>query len=391
MDATSTRPESDIASNTPSTLEGANVLVVDDDPSIHLMTKGILKKFGFISHNVQSAFEAIEYLDHSKPDLIMSDIFMPVVNGMELCTCLKGDERWKDIPFLFFTADSEAQLLSKAFDAGACDFLTKPLRAFEIGSRVQHHISQYRKLKAGNERIHLLDTKNKTMTKFLGIASHDLRNPLISIRGLANHLKSDSFGELNATQTELVDAIQQSSDAMLDLVDNLLEVARFKRSLGEISKDEVNIINVLNLAKTLHSGYAKEKGTSIRLDAPQAEENIFIDRKLISRLIDNLISNAIKFSPPNSLVSIILTTAKDSISISIEDEGPGIPQNEFELLFKEFSRTSNRPTAGESSNGLGLYVCQQIAKAHGGLITAKNRLSKGANFTVTLPRNPNNE
>lgn len=390
--ATKPTPNKTQDSNGQSDVLGASVLVVDDDPSIHFMTKSILEKFGYAYHGAQSAFEAIELMHHIQPELIMSDIFMPMIDGLEFCVCIKADERWSDIPFVFFTADSEPELLASAFEAGAVDFLTKPLRAFEIASRVQHHIQKYRQLRADNELILSLDSKNQSMTKFLGVASHDLRNPLISIRGLANYLKSDSFGNLNDNQMELVNAILQSSESMLDLVENLLEVAQFKRKFDQVSKKkQEDLETLLKLARTLHSGYAGQKQISLNLELPEETVLATIDRKLITRLVDNLISNAIKFSPPETEVLVKLEVEDENISISVEDEGPGIPEEEFQLLFKEFSKTSNSPTAGESSNGLGLYVCKQIAEAHDGTIQVQNRPKKGAAFIVTLPRDDPHE
>ncbi len=364
---------------------GARILVVDDDIVVHAMVKGILKKFGFEYFGVHSAIEALDKIREIEPELIMSDVSMPNIDGIEFCERLKANSSLNEIPVIFFTAHSDPDILARAFEAGACDFLVKPLKPFELSSRAQHHIHQFRKAKQAKDKIHHLDTKNQTMVKFLGVASHDLRNPLVSIRGISSQLQSKSFGELTPIQSELVDAINQSSEAMLSLVEELLEVSKFNESLKQINPVPNNIQSILKLAVTLHSSYAIHKKIQITTTGDQEVPTVLIERKLITRVIDNLISNAIKFSPEDTQITIALSQVDRFVNVAIKDEGPGIPEDEFSLLFKEFSKTSNQPTAGEASNGLGLYVCKSIIDAHGGTISVRNRKTKGAEFRIQLP------
>ncbi|MDQ8202293.1 ATP-binding protein [Pelagicoccus sp. SDUM812003] len=367
------------------------VLVVDDDPVVHLMVKTILQKLGYRYFGASSAIEALDMIRDVQPELVMSDVSMPEINGMEFCIRLKADEELKDIPVIFFTAHSDPELLGKAFDAGACDFLIKPLQPFEIASRAQHHIVQYRLRREDRNVIHTLDTRNQTMTKFLGVASHDLRNPLVSIRGLSKQLKSEIFGKLNETQNELIEAINQSSDAMLTLVEELMEVSKFKSSLNRINRVEEEIGPLLQLARALHSGSANLKQIEIKAEECPPELRAPVDKKLLTRVIDNLITNAVKFSPSGTAVTITAADETDHIRISVSDQGPGIPVDEFAQLFKEFSKTSNQTTAGESSHGLGLYVCRCIVEAHHGAISARNLPEGGACFSFTLPKHATDE
>lgn len=363
----------------------ARVFVVDDDPVIHVLTQKILEKANFQYFGVHDAVSALSEIPKIQPDLILSDISMPGINGIEFCERLKTNNELKDIPVIFFTSHSRPEILTSAFEAGGCDYLTKPIHAFELASRAQHHITQYRRLKARHEEICLLDTKNQVMSKFLGVASHDLRNPLMSIRGISKYLTAGKFGELNDEQADLISTIQQTSVSMINLVDDLMEVSKFKASVQQIDPKLQKLDPILTLATTLYKAQAHQKGIHITYACKDAGPTAPINSKLITRVCDNLLSNAIKFSPSNTEITVLLYQDIQYAYISIADQGPGIPPDQFDRLFKEFSRTSVQPTAGESSNGLGLYLAKTIAEAHGGTISVRNLETGGAQFLLTLP------
>ena len=366
-------------------LAGARLLVVDDDPVIHMVAEKILTKANFAYFGANSAIEALEIIHTVKPELILSDVTMPDIDGIEFCTRIRADKALQAIPLIFLTLHSDPETLGNAYEAGATDYVVKPLRPFEVISRVRHHIIEYRLRERDKCKIETLDLKNRSMNKFLGVATHDLRNPLVSIRGISEYLEAQQFGPLNETQSEMVRAIVETSNAMLSLVDDLLSISRFDSKRIQIEPKPESLNRILRMAATLHRVYASDK--NIAIDCVDGDVPVVapVDHKHLTRVIDNLISNAIKFSQPGTTVTLRLSAKDDQAQIAIEDEGPGIPEGEFDKLFKEFSRTSNEPTRGEPSNGLGLYVCKQIVTAHHGDILAENREVRGARFVLTLP------
>lgn len=360
--------------------------MVDDDPTVHTIVKGILRKFGYECHTADGALDALGKIRRIQPHLVLTDVSMPEINGVEFCERLKADHELASVPVIFFTANSDPETLAEAFEAGGCDFLVKPLKPFELASRARHHIRQFRKARDAEAAITSLDTRNQTMVKFLGVASHDLRNPLIAIRGISEYLESEKFGPLSETQIELVQTIHQSSESMLFLVNELLEISKFNESLKKIETKPTQLVTILELSLRLHSIPAEKKKIRLRLDAPEYVPQARVESRLITRVFDNLISNAIKFSPEDTRVDFQVRFDEKHVFVSVKDEGPGIPEDEFDKLFKEFSRTSNEPTAGEASNGLGLYVCKSILEAHKGRITVENRPGGGAAFHLEIPR-----
>ena len=153
-----------------------------------------------------------------------------------------------------------------------------------------------------------------------------------------------------------------------------------------IQPERQSLESIVDQAVILHSVSASKKHIQLSKETKTDDCEACFDKKLMSRVLDNLISNAVKFSPSNTKIKIAIESDSDALHFHVEDEGPGIPENEFDKLFKEFGRTSNQPTAGESTSGIGLFVTNRIIQRHGGTISVENRSPKGTRFTVTLNR-----
>ena len=364
----------------------SRIFVVDDDPLVRKLTSKILQRDDMEFESFDSAESALERLEESSPDLILSDIMMPGIDGIEFCRKLRRMPGLEETPVIFFTGLSDMDALARAYDAGASDYIVKPLRQVELLSRAHHHIDDYHRKQEAKNRIVSLNKQNESKTKFLGVASHDLRNPLVSIRGISQYLETEKFGPLNEGQRELVHTIVEASESMLSLVEDLLDVSMFETGQMRLSLERQTLESLVDQAVNLHSAAANAKHISLSKEAKTSDSESEFDRKLVSRVIDNLVSNAIKFSPSETAIRLVVESDNERVYLKVEDEGPGIPKDEFDKLFKEFGRTSNLPTGGESSSGIGLYVCQRIVRSHGGEISVENRSSKGTRFTVALNR-----
>jgi signal transduction histidine kinase len=271
--------------------------------------------------------------------------------------------------------------------AGAVDYLTKPFRAKEVQARIRSHLQNQLLAEQKQLLVEQLSRANAAKNRFLGMAAHDLRNPLASIRGLAEFLNDGSVGPLTPDQLDLVRTILDASQSMLDLVNELLDVATIESgelklnvkptNLGALTAESVAMINM----------EAAKKQTKVALQAPAAPIIVTLDPAKIRQVIDNLLSNAVKFSPPGSAIQAIVSEAREegACHLAVRDQGPGIPEGERDKLFKDFSRLSIRPTAGEKSTGLGLAICRKIVEAHQGRITAENLPERGCEFRVSLP------
>ncbi|MDQ8186328.1 hybrid sensor histidine kinase/response regulator [Pelagicoccus sp. SDUM812002] len=382
----STEPESDLG-KVPEVRSGL-VLVVDDDRITHGIAKKILTAGDFETLHAYDAKQAKQLISKSPPELIICDVEMPGEGGIALCRELKSQASTSEIPLIFVTGSSHMETMNQAFDAGANDYLQKPIRKTELLTRARRQIADFRKRRDTTATINNLHRQNTSKTKFLGVASHDLRNPIASISGVSHFLETERFGKLNDSQREMVRCIIEASENMLNLVEDLLDVSKIDLDNFDLSREQLAPRDIMAQTAKMQTPTAEKKAITLVHTDHSDGALASIDKRLITRAVENLVSNAIKFSPKGTRVQIETRTDSKSVYMSVKDEGPGIPKDEFNKLFKEFSRTSNMPTAGESTSGIGLYVVKRIVNSHDGEITVENLPEGGAHFQIQLNRIP---
>ena len=217
------------------------------------------------------------------------------------------------------------------------------------------------------------------------MCAHDLRNPLSSIRGLAELMNENAIGVLTAEQREIVHTIHGASQSMLQLVNELLDVATIEAGHLKLAKEPTRIAEIVERSVHLSNIEAAKKDTRIVMVNPTANPVIHVDKNKIRQVVDNLISNAVKYSPRSSLITVRIQSDETTAGFAVRDDGPGIPENERHKLFKDYGRLSAQPTGGEKSTGLGLAICRKIIDAHGGTIGVENNPDHGCEFVVRLP------
>jgi two-component system, sensor histidine kinase and response regulator len=232
---------------------------------------------------------------------------------------------------------------------------------------------------------------NHLKNKFLGIAAHDLRNPLISIRGLSEIILSEATGPLTSEQREYLGIVHSVSDGMLNLVNNLLDVSVIESGGLELQRGWGSIRELVEERIRIHKVMAAEKGIMLHAMLSEFDREHFFDAGKIAQVIDNLLSNAIKFSPHNTNVFIGLEKNGDEVTVSIRDEGPGIPEEDQSRIFGEFQVSTPMPTGGEKSTGLGLAIAKRIVEAHDGVMGVRSRPGKGSLFHFTIPAGCDND
>lgn len=364
---------------------GSKILVVDDDRLNARILTSILRPEGYTVADVDSGEAAIEQYDTFKPDLVLLDVMMPGINGFETCRRLRALYGDNLAPVIFITAKNESEDVVEGLAAGGVDYLPKPFRPKEALARIRVHL-QNRLLNAQQTRlVAQLSHANAAKNRLLGMAAHDLRNPLASIRALAEFLSDGTVGTLTADQLDLVKNIHDASQSMLSLVNELLDFSVVESGELTIKPAPTAVVDLLTKSVYLNNITAARKGTRILLEPGDADRRLLIDADKVRQVIDNLLSNAIKFSPPNSTVTLRTEDTAAHYAILVRDQGPGVPEGERDKLFQDFGRTSVRPTGGEQSTGLGLAICKKIMESHGGSIAAENQPTGGCIFKITFP------
>ena len=362
------------------------ILVIDDSPLDRKLISKVLERKNFQVHSAASGEEGIGMIRKVKPDLILLDIMMDGMDGLETCQHLKKMPECQNVAIIFMTGKTDSDTILQAFSEGASDYITKPYRIKEAMARIETHLKVRSLLQQHTAFIKALTQANTEKSKFLGIASHDLKNPLVSINGLAHFLASGKFGSMSSTQAEMVSSIYEASEAMLALVNDLFDVALIETGQLSVEIDEVDLYNVVKTSVNLYRITAEKKQIQIEFVENEIPDIVRCDKRQVRRVMDNLLSNAIKFSEPDTTIRVILESDNNWVFFRVADEGPGVPEDEFDKLFQSFSKTSVKPTGGETSTGLGLNICKKVMLAHGGDIYAENLPEKGAQFSVQLQK-----
>ena len=366
-------------------LRGRRILVVDDDRLNVRILSNILKSEGYTLADADSGERALEVYESFHPDLVLLDVMMPGMNGFETCRALRQRYGSETAPVIFITAKSESDDVVEGLSAGGVDYLPKPFRAKEALARIRTHLHIRLLSEQQKSLVDQLSKANAAKNRFLGMAAHDLRNPLASIRGLAEFLRDGVVGPLSPEQLDLIKTIHEASQGMLDLVNELLDVATIESGELKLSLESHNLTELIEKNIYLSNIEAAKKRTKIVFAAPGRAVLLPIDAGKINQVIANLLSNALKYSPAGSTITVELHRGKGTWAFSVKDQGPGIPENERDKLFKDFGRLSVKTTGGEKSTGLGLAICRKIVDAHRGTITAENLPKRGCEFRVTLP------
>ena len=239
----------------------------------------------------------------------------------------------------------------------------------------------------------LLRAANDRKDDLLTMVAHDLRNPLSTISGFSKTLQHRLAVTLAAQDELLLRRIDAQAQRMLQLVDDLLELAVIQRGRFELALEDVDLHALLEEIVATQAAAADRKGILIELAAPDGPVSATLDRYRMAQVLDNLLSNATKYTVPGTGATITVWCSRDdtSVRIGVEDQGIGIDVQLLPHLFEPFVRSGAGGTDGEPSAGLGLAICRSIVEAHGGTIEVASEAGRGSSFEVVLPANPVSE
>jgi len=356
------------------------VMVVDDEKVNVELMQMLLSEHGYDVLTATDGTQAIERSMVRKPDLAIFDLKMPGIDGIELCRRFRETPELAAIPVIFITGATDEEDLVRCFQAGAVDFLTKPIRAAELLQRVRTHLE----LKFSRDRLVL---KARDCDLLTAMVAHDLKSPLASIRFSVQMLAEEPKLKEDRLQ-DLLAALVESTDRTLGFIDDFLNRNAAANTVSLDAFKPFALRELLQQIVQRYDYYGAEK--SIRVEFAHSEEiEAFGDRLAAEHVIENLLSNAIKFAPPGSRVQVTLEHGNPgSARVRVLDRGPGISESDRKNLFQRYVRLSARPTSGESSTGLGLAIAKQLAEAMHGTLAYEPREGGGSVFVFDLPTRP---
>jgi two-component system sensor histidine kinase/response regulator len=360
------------------------LLIADDQPDNLKIIKDILnheeEKYAFIT--VPNGKILVEIATKKLPDLIITDWEMPEMDGLEATRLLKKEKNTKDIPVIMYTGImTSTDNLTTALEAGAVDFVRKPIEPTELIARVQSMLqlaNSFRKIKAQNEELEKL---NIIKDRLISIISHDVRSPLNSFKGVLFLLKNNAIAQEELEQ--VVNKVGNQIEQISNFLDNLLRWA--KNHLGDVTANPKSIVlkNLVNQCVDLFSFIAQSKKININIFVPE-DLNVHADEEMMKIVLRNLISNALKFCSEDDDINIKAERGIDEVIISVEDTGAGISPENIPLLFG-VAHLSTKGTKDEIGTGLGLSLCKEFIEKNGGNIYVTSILGKGSCFWFDVP------
>jgi signal transduction histidine kinase len=363
------------------------ILIVDDLPSNLRLLFMLLTSHGYTVQQAQDGAKALEYAQTDPhPDLIFLDIRMPGMDGYMVCQALKANEQTCDIPVVFISALSEIDDIVKAFQAGGVDYITKPFQLDEVLARTASQLAlvrQRREIQALREQERQsYETLNQMRTQFLRMAMHDFRNPLNVILGYARVIERLGSGVLDEDRLqECIQGIESSVDKMRTLVTSMLDLAQIE-TRATLSLSPVSLGTFLEKCLRGYRPLANEQGVRLNFDPSKDEIIVQMDPARMERVIDNLVSNALKYNVCGGCVDVAVLADDGHALIQVRDTGLGIPSDDLPHIFEAFYRATQEDIEG---TGLGLSVVKAIVEQHKGQIFVESQPGKGSLFTVRLP------
>ncbi|MEA3505677.1 MAG: response regulator, partial [Bacteroidota bacterium] len=361
------------------------ILIVDDDKSVIESVRGILDKNGYVTTIARNGKNALAKAKAHEFQLILLDIVLPDIDGYEVCRQLKLHGTTQNIPVIFFTGFKDENPISKSFDAGGVDYLSKPIIETELLARIAIHIKLSKLLYVldADKKIAVSDAELKS--SFLANMSHDIRTPLNGILGSINLLYET---ELTEEQGELVNVVSASGDSLLTIVNDILDFAKMDAGKLEVETVAFNIRDEID--EIIHSFYhvAERKNLNFFAEIDEDIPAVFVgDCSKIKQVIYNLVSNGLKYTAAGQVVIKVTDFKKSSdigfgVTFKVIDTGVGISKEVVENLFKGFS-LADASVSKQFNGGIGIAISKKIVKLLGGGIGVQSELNKGSAFWFT--------
>ena len=365
----------------------AKVLVVDDMPDNVKLLNYDLSDSGFKVLSAESGKDALEQARNQQPDVILLDVAMPGMDGIEVCRRLKGDPLTENIPVIMISAMGEEDVIIRALDTGAQDYVTKPFSIQIVLARVRSAI----RLKTGHDTIVKMNKRlaelNETAHQFVDNVSHEFRTPLTVIKEFSSIMIDGLAGELTDDQAEYLDIIANRVDDLSFMVNDMLDISKLEAGLLTVSRKPCDVSDIIERVKTTLERKAKAKKASLIISIPPDLPKVRCDMEKIGRVIINLVVNAIKFVDEGGRVELKAYQGEDKtqVIISVTDDGPGIAEENLKAIFDRFKQVEGNIRASTKGFGLGLNIAKELVQMNLGEMSVKSELGNGSTFSLTVP------
>jgi len=421
--------------------ENYTILIVEDSKTQAAYLQSILELEQYKTMVASNGEDALKMIEKEVPDMVLTDVIMPLMDGFTLCQQIRKEEKFSNIPVILLTSLADPRDIIKGLESGADNFIPKPFTEDYLLTQIEsilinwgmreqtkltfgmdiffngekHFITSERRqiidlllstyenaVNKSNDlvRAHLelsrlnddLERKKKELEKlneeknyFLGMAAHDLKNPLSNILSFIMLMKESMDQQPDNDNLKFINIIENSGKKMLKLITDLLDVTQLETGKLIPKKERINLTELIANNIETNQYLAEKKKIRIHFQHPDEAILFYADPNKLDQVMNNLLTNAIKFSYPGTHVQVTLSEKNQDVHVCVEDQGQGIPLDEQQELFKPFAKITVKATEGEPSTGLGLFSVKRIVDAHEGKMTVKSILNKGTKFCIKLP------
>ena len=370
-----------------------SVLVVDDDPVVCSLMRATLERDGFTVLEAGDGVEGCRLYAEHRPDLLLVDVVMPHMDGYQLCRELRSHPESAYVPIVVSTSLDDLPSIARAYDAGATDFIPKPVNWLVLNHRVRYILRASRafeELRRNQERLiaakEAAEAASRAKSEFLANMSHELRTPLNAIIGFSGLMSDRMFGPLTDKYVEYANMIGSSGQHLLAIITEILELAKADADRLMLAEEEIEIDDVTKLASQIVQDMAERADIDFISESAAPLPRIMGDPAKLTQILVNLLSNAIKFTAAGGSVRLNVEYRDgQGITLRVEDTGIGMSPEQIPIALAPFGQISNSLTRNHDGVGLGLPLTKRLAELHGGTIEIRSEPGQGTVASVHLP------
>jgi two-component system sensor histidine kinase/response regulator len=367
------------------------ILVVDDEAGIRSGVTRILGNFHvtypfmdedytFQVLEAASGEEGIEIIEREMPDIMLLDNKLPGIQGIEVLEYVR--KKKYDIVVAMITSYASIDVAVRAHNDGAIDFIPKPFTPQELKTSIEQITKQLYLRRITHQ---LKVEGRKVRFKFLSVLSHELKAPLNAVEGYLRMMQEKQMGDSIDEYMAAIERSLQRIESMRNLIMDLLDLTKVSFEKHTEKMQDINLEELVSMAIVTVRPYAIHKDIKFNTEILSCE-NIWADPNDFEMILNNLISNAVKYNRQGGTVTVRVECDNDNFLISVADTGIGISEEDRETLFEEFSRIRNARTHDISGSGLGLSIVKKVVELYHGIIQVDSVPDQGSVFTVTIPR-----
>ena len=377
------------SSSSSSSASLGRVLIVDDTPLNVRLLQSILEIEGYSVITATNGPDALEMVPQTEPDVVLLDVMMPGMDGFEVCRRLRAEAASAHLPVVMVTALQDMDNRVQALEAGADDFLTKPVDEVEVLARVKTLVRTKRGRDELENAYRALQRSEGLRDSLSQMLVHDLRTPLTAMIASLDILLTSYRERMDDVQVELLEMCMNSSRYMVNQVSELLDVGKLESGALELNYDNVEAENLIEAALTQVLSLARNRNIEIAEPVIDNVPGFEADAELLRRVLVNLLGNSLKFCPPRSQLNVRVNLhnegPQEAVVFSVCDNGPGIAPENREKIFDKWGQAESSSAGRKISSGLGLTFCRLAVEAHGGRIWVESEVGKGSDFRFTIP------